>query len=131
MAAVTTIKIVQLLLSALGVYFTWYLYMNNGTYDRIVRDRNAVPLILPGTAAPLKIIYTCIGWIDDQLIVLCLFFWELVNGSQPNASLLCFHFAGQIAAGYGLLMIEKSRSGNKGRRIITLQVKAYPLNFWI
>lgn len=128
MAALAIIKIVQLLLSALGFYFTWYLYLHNGTYDHMVHVRDVGPRILPGTTAPLRTVYTGIGWIDYQLTVLCLFFWELVDGSQPNASLLCFHFAGQIVAGYGLLMIEKSRSGNKGR-IITLQVKASPLKF--
>lgn len=130
MVTVTMMKIVLLLLSALGFYFTWYLYLHNGTYDHMVRVRDIGPRVLPGTTAPLRTVYTGIGLIDYQLTVLCLFFWELVDGSQPNTSLLCFHFAGQIAAGYGLFMIEKSRSGNKGR-IIALQVRAYPLRFWI
>ena len=130
MAAITTMKIAQLLLSAVGFYFTWYMWLNNGTADRMARIRDVGPRILPGTTAPLRTSYTGIKPIDYQLTVLCLFFWELIDGSQPNASLLCFHFAGQLAAGWGLLMVEKLRSGNKGR-IITLQVFAYPLRFSI
>lgn len=122
MAAVTAIKCIQLLLSALAFYFTWYLYLNNGTVDHTIRISGIGPQILPGTTAPLRTFYTGIEWIDYQLTVLCLLFWELVDGSQPNASLLLFHLGGQTAALWGLLMMEKLRSGNKGR-IITLQVK--------
>lgn len=121
-------KAVQLLLSALGFYFTWYLYLNNGTLDHMTHVRDVGPHILPGTTAPLRTVYTGFEQIDYQLTVLCLFFWELIDGSKPSASLLWFHFAGQIAVGYGLLMMEKLRSGNKGR-IISLQVKAHPLSF--
>lgn len=119
--AITAIKAVLLLLSATGYYFTWHLASNNGTIDYMVRVREFGPRVLPGTTVPLKIVYTGIHAVDHQLTALCLFFWELVDGSQPNASLLCFHFAGQITAAWGLLTIEKLRYGHQGR-VIALQV---------
>lgn len=87
----------------------------------MVQVRDVGPRVLPGTTAPLRTSYTGIYRLDQQLAALCLFFWQLVDGSQPNASLLSFHFAGQIAAGWGILTMEKLRSGNRGR-IIALQV---------
>lgn len=81
----------------------------------MIHVREVGPRVLPGTDAPLERSYTGIGKLDYQLTVLALFFWELVDGSRPNASLLCFHFAGQITAGWGLLMMEGLRKGNRGR----------------
>jgi hypothetical protein len=80
------------------------------------------PRLLPGTNESLKTSYTGIPKLDDRLTVLVLFFWEMVDGSKPNASLLCFHFVGQIVAGWGLCMMESLRTGNR-RRMIALQVE--------
>ena len=121
MAVVTVVKLILLLFSALGFYFTWFLFLKNGSNDHMVHVRDVGPQVLPGTTAPLRTSYTGIHKLDHQLTTLCLFFWQLVDGSQPNASLLCFHFGGQLAAGWGILTMEKLRSGNRGR-IIALQV---------
>ena len=83
----------------------------------MVRIRDEGPRNLPGTTASLKTSYTGIKSLDYQLTVLTLFFWQLIDGSHPNGSLLCFHFAGQIAAGLGLFVIEALRSGNRNRLI--------------
>lgn len=117
MATVNVLKFLLLLLSALGFYSTWYLFLNNGTFDHMIHVREIGPRVLPGTTAPLKTWYTGIARLDHQLTALCLFFWQLVDGSRPDASLLCFHFAGQMSAGWGLLMMEKLRFGNRGRII--------------
>lgn len=113
------LKLCLLALSAAGFYTTWYLFYCNGTRSLMVHVRDVGPPILPGTDAPLKTSYTGIGKLDYQLTVLTLFFWELIDGSLPNASLLCFHFVGQISAGWGLLMMEALRAGNR-RSIISL-----------
>lgn len=98
-----------------GFYSTWYLIYNNGTVElmRDVRDRG--PHILPGTSASLKKDYVGVGWIDDQLTVLTLFFWETVDGSCPAASLFNFMFAGQAAAAWTVLYIEGCRLANRWR----------------
>jgi len=101
------------LLSAAGYYGTWYLLLNNGTTTYMSHIRDYGPKILPGTDEPLKTVYIGISSIDYQLTVLTLFFWELVDGSHPAASLFCFHFATQVACGWSLLMIEGLRRGHR------------------
>ena len=112
-------RIALLLLSAGGGYFTWYMLLNNGTTEYMSHIRDFGPRLVPGTKEPLKTEYIGISAVDYQLTVLDLFFWELVDGSLPNASLFCYHFATQVACGWGLLMIETLRSSNK-MRIISL-----------
>lgn len=113
------LKLCLVKLCLAGLYTTWYLFSYNGTHSLMIRVRDVGPHNLPGTNAPLKRSYTGIGKLDYQLTVLALFFWELIDGSRPNASLLCFHFTGQITAGWGLLMMEALRTGNR-TRIISL-----------
>lgn len=115
----SNLKLCLLNLSIAGVYTTWYLFYYNGTHSLMMHVRDVGPRILPGTNAPLKTSYTGIEMLDYQLTVLTLYFWELIDGSRPNASLLCFHFAGQITAGWGLLMMEALRAGNR-RSILSL-----------
>ena len=79
--------------------------------------RDVGPRILPGTKIPLKTTYVGIEKVDYQLTVLDLFFWEMVDGSRPDASLFCYQFAGQVFTGWGLLMVESLRRGNIGRVI--------------
>ena len=102
-----------LLLSAAGFYATWYILINNGTVDYMTHIRDVGPRLLPHTNEPLKTVYTGVPAIDYRLTVLALFFWENVDGSIPAGSLFCFHFATQIFSGWGLLMIEGLRHGNR------------------
>lgn len=125
MALIEPIKLSLLLLSVLGLYTTWYLFLNNGGYDIMVRVRDFGPHVLPGTHAPLKTSFTGIKKVDYQLGVLGLYFWQMVDGSRPDGSLLCFHFAGQFAACWGLLMIEGRRYGNRGK-LVSLCVMSTP-----
>lgn len=110
-------KFVLILLSAIGYYATWYILLNNGTSDQMAHIRDIGPRILPGTNEPIKTVYVGIRAIDYQLTVLALFFWELVDGSRPAASLFCFHFATQVACGWSLLMIEGLRRGHRWKII--------------
>lgn len=82
-----------------------------------IRDHG--PRVLPGTDKPLKTTYIGVPPIDYQMTVLALFFWEVVDGSHPAASLFCFHFATQVACGWSLIMIEGLRRGHR-RTIISL-----------
>ena len=110
-------RLALLFLSATGYYATWYILLNNGTTDYMAHIRDFGPRLLPGTKEPLKTVYTGIPAIDYQLTVLALFFWENVDGSNPAGSLFCFHFATQVTCGWGLLMIEGLRHGNRWRVI--------------
>ena len=91
--------------------------MNNGSADHMAKIREVGPRLLPGTKEPLKTRYIGIEMIDYQLTGLDLFFWELVDGSRPNASLFCYHFAGQVFSGWALLLIESMRHANLWRII--------------
>ena len=116
---INTTKIVLLVLCAAGGYATWYLLMNNGTalYMQQLGDAR----LLPGTKEALKTVYTGIPALDHQLAVLCVFFWEIVDGSNPSASLHGFQFATQAFCAWGLLMIEGMRTSHRWK-IISLWV---------
>jgi hypothetical protein len=73
--------------------------------------------LLSGTTAPLKRHFTGIGLIDYQLTVLTVFFWGIVDGSAPAASLHALRFGSQIPVIWGVLLIEGMRAGNKGKVI--------------
>ncbi|KAL8650368.1 MAG: hypothetical protein Q9210_003858 [Variospora velana] len=111
-------KLSLLSLTLLGFYSTWYLFINNGGADMMGHIRDHRPHILPFTDdAPLRQYYTGVALVDYQLVVLTLFFYNLVDGSHPNASLQAYHFGGQIAAAWGLLVLESLRNGNKWRAV--------------
>ena len=123
--SISVVSLSLLLLSAAGFYTTWILLMKNGTVYQMQHVREFGPRVLPGTQEPIKTSYTGIKSIDYQLGVLTLFFWEMVDGSRPNASLFSFYFGGQIAAGWSLLLLEGLRNGNRWR-IISLYVESRP-----
>ena len=106
-------KVGLLLLLGTGIYSTWYILLNNGTTKYMSHIRDVGPRLLPGTTEPLKTTYTGVRAIDYQFTVLTLFFWEVVDGSHPAASLFGFHFATQVACGWGLLMLEGLRPGHR------------------
>ncbi|KAI1609148.1 hypothetical protein EDD37DRAFT_140783 [Exophiala viscosa] len=54
---------------------------------------------------------------DGLLATLLLFFWPLLDGSNPAASLYGFLFAGQGVALLSSIILEASRKANKGRII--------------
>lgn len=108
-------KFILLLFCGAGFYATWYLLLNNGSTDHMAQIRDVGPRLLPGTNEPLKTKYVGVEMVDYQLTVLDLFFWEAVDGSRPDASLFCYHFAGQVFSGWGLLMVESMRHGNSWR----------------
>lgn len=56
---------------------------------------------------------TWIRLVDHQLTVLNVFFYPLLSGSHPSASLQLYHFAGSCFAGYALLLLEGLRNGNR------------------
>ncbi|KAL8991770.1 MAG: hypothetical protein Q9169_007664 [Polycauliona sp. 2 TL-2023] len=65
--------------------------------DTMANIRDNGPHTLPFNGnAPLRRIYTGIGPIDYQLTVLSLFFYNIVDGTHPQACLQAYHFAGQL-----------------------------------
>ncbi|MCJ1477789.1 hypothetical protein MMC13_006462 [Lambiella insularis] len=120
--SVLPLQAILIVLCALGGYLTWGLAMQNGTMSMMAHIRDFGPHVLPGTDAPLKQTYTGIRAVDYQLTVLAVFFWNLVDGSMPHASLFVGKLAFQFIAAWGLLMIEGARNGNKGRLISYLSL---------
>lgn len=117
-----TTRLILASLSGTGFYLTWYLFMNNGSIDLMTKLRDHGPHILPYTDdAPLKTRYTGIAFVDYQLTVLTVFFYNIVDGSHPNACLQAYHFGGQFISGLSLLVLESLRSSNRSR-IISLYV---------
>ncbi|MCJ1245359.1 hypothetical protein MMC30_002563 [Trapelia coarctata] len=108
------IQAVLLALCAAGCYLTWGLFIGNGSKALMEHIRDVGPHILTGTDAPIKQIYTGIGPLDEQLGVLTVFFWEIVDGSMPHASLHAIRFGAQVMVMWGLVMIEGMRTGNRG-----------------
>ncbi|KAG8532877.1 uncharacterized protein KY384_002755 [Bacidia gigantensis] len=113
----TASKVILPLLSVLGYYLTHYLIAHNGTVDRMVQIRDVGPRLLPGTSEPVRTVYTGIPYIDDQLGILTVIFWEQVDGSRPDASLFAFYFGAQIFPAWGVIMVEGLRKANRGRLI--------------
>lgn len=103
-----------LALCAAGCYLTWGLFIGNGSKALMEHIRDVGPHILTGTDAPIKQIYTGIRSVDSQLSVLTVFFWEIVDGSMPHASLHAIRFGAQVMVMWGLVMIEGMRAGNQG-----------------
>ena len=71
---------------------------------------------------------TGIRLVDYQLTVLNVFFYPLLSGSHPSASLQLYHFAGSCFSGYALLLFEGIRNGNRWT-IIALYVILIPRSF--
>ena len=111
------VQIVLILLFATAYYGTWYLIMHNGAIDVLGQIMAEKPPRLLGTAAPIKQVYTGVGSVDRQLTILTLFFWEIVDGSLPAASLQAVQFAGQMGVAWGLFLIEGAREGNRWRLV--------------
>ncbi|KAI4260973.1 MAG: hypothetical protein L6R42_003822 [Xanthoria sp. 1 TBL-2021] len=51
------------------------------------------------------------------MTVLTLFFYNIVDGTHPHASLQAYQFAGQLSAGWSLLIMESLRQSHRGRMI--------------
>ena len=99
------------------MYSIWYIALKNGTADHLYERLEQDPLLLPGTEQPVKTTFTGIRLVDDYLSILCIAFWEVLDGSNPQVSLFAFMFMGQFMAGYSLMMIEGVRVCNKWRVI--------------
>lgn len=113
-----TVKFFLLCLTAAAYYLTWHLFINNGGTDMLndLKDNgsNTLPF---NDKAPVRTVYIGNGPIDNQLTILTLFFYNLVDGTHPQACLQAYHFAGQIITGWSLLMMESMRNGNRGKLI--------------
>lgn len=107
--------IIQLLSIASSAYLTWYLMLRNGTVCHLKKTWDSQ--CLPGTEVPLTQSFTGFGPFDRQLKLYNGIIWVVVSGASPDISLHAYLFAGQLAAAYGLLILEGARNGNRGRII--------------
>ena len=100
-------------LSIFSVWGTWGLVGGNGTLEVSGQYKKAG--LLPGTTIPFRTVYTGISQIDGMLVNLNGFFWQLLDGSTPTASLHAFQFGGQVVGLWSLTILDGLRSGNKSR----------------
>ncbi|KIW11668.1 hypothetical protein PV08_10970 [Exophiala spinifera] len=104
-----------------GVYCLHILSEANGTFPLVVEHQEK--RLLPTTATtavarpPFAESFTGFDPPDGLLSTLVVFFWPLVDGENPGASLLTFLFGGQIVALLAATTLEASRKANKGRII--------------
>ncbi|KAL8893647.1 MAG: hypothetical protein Q9192_005060 [Flavoplaca navasiana] len=116
------VKLFLLCSTAVAYYLTWHLFVNNGGADMLNDLKENGSHTLPfNDKAPIRKVYTGNGLIDNQLTILTLFFYNLVDGTHPQACLQAYHFAGQIIPGWSLLMMESVRNGNR-RKLISFIV---------
>ena len=114
------VKVLLLCSTAVAYYLTWHLFINNGGADMLNDLKENGSYTLPfNDKAPIRKVYTGNDLIDNQLTILTLFFYNLVDGTHPQACLQAYHFAGQIIPGWSLLMMESLRNGNR-RKLISL-----------
>lgn len=114
------VKLSLLCSTAVGYYLTWHLFINNGAADMLNDLKENGSHTLPfNDKAPIRKVYTGNGRIDNQLTILTLFFYNLVDGTHPQACLQAYYFAGQLVLGWSLLMMESLRNGNR-RKLISL-----------
>lgn len=105
-------------LAAAGVVTTMVFSVNNGMFPKIteiIEDPNATTF--PGTDVPFSREWTGVAALDKQLTVLLIFFYQLLDGKYPSATLQVVHFFGQMGSFWTLIQLEAKREGNKGRII--------------
>ncbi|KAL1620252.1 hypothetical protein SLS56_009744 [Neofusicoccum ribis] len=100
-------------LAAAGVMTTMVFSFNNNMFPRITEIiEDPASTTLPGTDVPLTREWTGVDRIDRQLTVLLIFFWQLLDGRYPQATLQGVHFFGQMGAFWTLMQLEAKREGN-------------------
>lgn len=120
MALLTLSRIIIPPFILVGIYCLHIFGEANGTFPLIVTHQEKRQL--PTTAATVvrptfAESFTGFDPPDGLLSILVVFFWPLVNGENPGASLLSFLFAGQVVAHLAVVTLEASRKANIGRVI--------------
>jgi hypothetical protein len=100
-------------LITLGIFSMHILMRRNGYYDSMVHLRDFGPHLLPGTKDPLVRKYIGNGFLDYWLTVLVCFFANTVDGSEPELSVLCAVFAGNMGPCLVLVYVESLRKERK------------------
>ena len=91
-----------------AIYFIWIVALGSVGGEKPAS-------VLPGTSEPLRLAYTGVAGIDQQLVTLFQAFWPVVDGTAPSLSLFSVFFFGEITGVWALLLLEGIRSGNRGR----------------
>lgn len=108
-------KVVLLLLSAYGWYALFGFGYKSGSLSLISAKRLTGQL--GDTSVPYNEVFCGISRVDQHLNALLTFFWPLVDGSRPDASLHSFYFSGQGIAVWIATLVEGLRRGNKWRAV--------------
>ncbi|KAI9682380.1 MAG: hypothetical protein M1817_000434 [Caeruleum heppii] len=112
-SSTTTVKGLLAVLPFVAYYCVISLASRNGLSAALDGISVAKEPTLPGTTAPLTTHFTGVPAIDHTLVVLITFFWPLLDGRSPAASLQAFHFEGQFLSTAVVLELEARRAGNR------------------
>ena len=115
-----TISIIFLLAIIPTSYMTCLIFLNGPAPASL----EAGDTVLPGTEAPIRLVWTGIAAIDSQLVFMLHFFWPVVNGAEPAISLLISQFGGELFGVWSLVMLEGIRAGNRGK-VISLYIALF------
>lgn len=126
MALLTISRLITPFLILLGGYSLHVFSESNGLFPQIAsyRSKHVLPTPTTSTVESFPTAFTGLDPPDGLLGTLLVFFWPLVDGENPGASLVSFLFVGQAVAAWTATVLEGSRKGNKGR-LISLYVKAH------
>lgn len=105
-------KILLLCLSVFGWFALFGFGYKNGSLDMVSSQR--ITGCVGDACIPFNVSFTGISRVDQHLAVLLTFFWPLVDGSRPDASLHSFYFAGQGVAIWTATVVEGLRKRNRG-----------------
>ena len=119
MALLTLSRVIIPGLVLLGGYSLHVFSEANGLFPQIVtyRSKHTLPTPTASTVASFPAGFTGLDPPDGILATLLVFFWPLVDGENPGASLFGFLFAGQAVAVWTATVLEGSRKANRGRLI--------------
>lgn len=106
-----SLRLVQLLLLALSLCAVYVFYHILGPSGQ----SSLVNAAVASGAIPVRKSYTSFKRVDSIITVYVNFFWPVVNGSDSLLTLRCWHFVGQIASIWMVVMFEASRRVNRGR----------------
>ncbi|KAK4940217.1 hypothetical protein LTR10_019646 [Elasticomyces elasticus] len=120
MALLTVSRVVTPALILLGGYCLHGFSTANGLFPAVesLKSKHQLPSsgsLISKPSFPNS--FTGLDPPDGILATLLLFFWPLLDGANPGASLFSFLFAGQGVALLSAIVLEASRKANKGRII--------------
>ncbi|KAI0857766.1 hypothetical protein F4860DRAFT_527569 [Xylaria cubensis] len=116
-------------LSLLGSLQLWGRAAMDGTLEHLFYALHGpMPYNLPSTRSLLKESFTGMYWPFDYLLnILVVFFWEVADGSHPDASAVGIYFLGQYLAVLLIFYLDSCRTGLVPNFKRSVNIGTYPM----